>query len=112
MCGVSLPPKRRPRPPHNPSLRNLVFGKRQRSSRPKTIRYIENNPTKAKLVLDRKDWPWSSARFRDESGLLRLERRTALRAAATSGVPHARIHSHASRLAKLLRAADSRSESV
>lgn len=24
----------------------------------KTIRYIENNPTKAKLVLDPKDWPW------------------------------------------------------
>jgi putative transposase len=38
----------------------------------KTVRYIENNPTKAKLVLDLKDWPWSSARFRDESGGLRL----------------------------------------
>lgn len=38
----------------------------------KTVRYIENNPTKAKLVLDPKDWPWSSARFRDEYGSLRL----------------------------------------
>jgi REP element-mobilizing transposase RayT len=38
----------------------------------KTIRYIENNPTKAKLVLDPKDWPWSSARFRDEFGNLKL----------------------------------------
>jgi putative transposase len=38
----------------------------------KTLRYIENNPTKAKLVLDPKDWPWSSARFRDEFGVLRL----------------------------------------
>jgi REP-associated tyrosine transposase len=38
----------------------------------KTIRYIENNPTKAKLVLDPKDWPWSSARFRDAIGVLNL----------------------------------------
>jgi len=36
-----------------------------------TVRYIENNPTKAKLVLDPKTWPWSSARFRDEFGGLR-----------------------------------------
>src|SRR5881392_3259000 len=33
MCGVSLPPKRRPRPPHNPSVRDLVSAKRQWSSR-------------------------------------------------------------------------------
>ncbi len=38
----------------------------------KTVRYIENNPTKAKLVLDPKEWPSSSARFRDESGVLKL----------------------------------------
>jgi REP element-mobilizing transposase RayT len=38
----------------------------------RTIRYIENNPTKAKLVLDPKEWPWSSARLRDEMGVLRL----------------------------------------
>jgi REP element-mobilizing transposase RayT len=38
----------------------------------KTARYIENNPTKAKLVLDPKGWPWSSARFRDEFAVLKL----------------------------------------
>lgn len=38
----------------------------------KTVHYIENNPTKAKLVLDLKNWPWSSARFRDELGGLCL----------------------------------------
>jgi REP element-mobilizing transposase RayT len=37
----------------------------------KTVHYIENNPTKAKLVLDPKEWPWSSARYRDEYGVLR-----------------------------------------
>jgi REP element-mobilizing transposase RayT len=31
----------------------------------KTRRYIENNPTKAKLVASPKEWLWSSARFRD-----------------------------------------------
>jgi REP element-mobilizing transposase RayT len=31
----------------------------------KTRRYIENNPTKAKLLESLKEWPWSSARFRD-----------------------------------------------
>jgi REP element-mobilizing transposase RayT len=36
----------------------------------KTIRYIENNPTKGKLALDPKAWPWSSARFRDAYGRL------------------------------------------
>jgi REP element-mobilizing transposase RayT len=36
----------------------------------KTIRYIENNPTKAKLVLDPKVWLWGSARFRDTNGRL------------------------------------------
>jgi putative transposase len=38
----------------------------------KTARYIENNPTKAKLVLDPKEWLWSSARFRDRCGRLHL----------------------------------------
>jgi len=32
----------------------------------KIRQYIENNPTKAKLVLAPKSWSWSSARFRDE----------------------------------------------
>ena len=35
-----------------------------------TICYIENNPTKSKLVLDPKEWPWSSARHRDAYGIL------------------------------------------
>jgi REP element-mobilizing transposase RayT len=35
-------------------------------------RYIENNPTKALLVRDPKEWPWSSARLRDQNGILRL----------------------------------------
>ena len=34
--------------------------------------YIENNPVKALLVREPKDWPWSSARFRDEQGVLHL----------------------------------------
>ena len=38
----------------------------------RTIRYIENNPVAAGLALDSKDWPWSSARFRNEYGLLNL----------------------------------------
>ena len=38
----------------------------------KTVRYIESNPAKAKLVLDAKEWPWSSARFRNEFGVLKL----------------------------------------
>jgi REP element-mobilizing transposase RayT len=37
-----------------------------------TRNYIENNPAKAGLVLNPKDWPWSSARFRDEFGMLKL----------------------------------------
>ena len=31
----------------------------------RTRRYIENNPVKAKLVTFSKEWPRSSARFRD-----------------------------------------------
>lgn len=38
----------------------------------KTRKYIENNPVKAGLVKTAKDWPWSSARFRDENGVLHL----------------------------------------
>jgi REP-associated tyrosine transposase len=38
----------------------------------RTRRYIENNPTKAFLVRNPKEWPWSSARFRDENGVLRF----------------------------------------
>ena len=35
-------------------------------------RYIDNNPTKARLVASSHEWPWSSARFRDEYQRLRL----------------------------------------
>lgn len=34
------------------------------------IRYVENNPTKARLVCDAKQWRWSSARRKDEYGRL------------------------------------------
>jgi REP element-mobilizing transposase RayT len=37
-----------------------------------TRRYIEDNPTEAGLVLEAKAWPWSSARFRDEAGVLKI----------------------------------------
>jgi len=37
-----------------------------------THSYIENNPAKAGLVLDSKAWPQSSARFRDEFGMLKF----------------------------------------
>jgi REP element-mobilizing transposase RayT len=38
----------------------------------KTRLYIENNPVKAWFVRESRDWPWSSARFRDEHGVLHL----------------------------------------
>jgi len=38
----------------------------------RTRRYIENNPVKAGLVRAATDWRWSSARFRDVNGVLRL----------------------------------------
>ena len=41
----------------------------------KTRNYIENNPTKASLVAFRKDWPWSSARFRDSNERLCVSER-------------------------------------
>ena len=37
-----------------------------------TRKYIESNPAKSGLVLDPKTWPWSSARLRDEYGVLKL----------------------------------------
>jgi REP element-mobilizing transposase RayT len=37
-----------------------------------TVRYTENNPAKAGLVLDPKQWSWSSARLRDAYGRLCL----------------------------------------
>jgi REP element-mobilizing transposase RayT len=38
----------------------------------RTRRYIENNPTKAKLATFPREWSWSSARFRDAFGRLCL----------------------------------------
>ena len=38
----------------------------------RTRQYIETNPVKALLVREVKDWPWSSARLRDEHGRLVL----------------------------------------
>ena len=38
------------------------------------IRYVEQNPTKAKLVRDTREWPWSSARLRDEHHRLPCQR--------------------------------------
>jgi hypothetical protein len=32
----------------------------------KAVRYIENNPIKAKLSRISEEWPFSSAKFRDE----------------------------------------------
>ena len=34
------------------------------------VRYLEKNPVKAGLVREAKEWPWSSARLRDEYGRL------------------------------------------
>ena len=34
----------------------------------RTVTYIESNPVKAGLALAAKEWPWSSARCRDEKG--------------------------------------------
>jgi len=44
----------------------------------KAVKYIENNPVKAKLVHATKDWQWSSARFRDPYGKLILPRSAGL----------------------------------
>ena len=40
--------------------------------RRKAAHYIEANPVKAGLVREAREWPWSSARFRDEYGTLPL----------------------------------------
>lgn len=38
----------------------------------KAVRYVEANPVKAGLAREAKEWPWSSARFRDGYGRLTL----------------------------------------
>ena len=40
----------------------------------KAIRYVEANPVMAGLVQEAKAWPWGSARFRDEHGVLRTDK--------------------------------------
>jgi REP element-mobilizing transposase RayT len=40
----------------------------------RAIRYVEENPTKAKLVGDHREWPWSSARWRDAYNRLPWQR--------------------------------------
>ena len=52
-----------------------------------TVRYIENNPTKAKLVAIARDWPWSSARYRDEFGTLSLPIRERRASGSGRGAP-------------------------
>jgi REP element-mobilizing transposase RayT len=44
----------------------------------RTVHYIENNPAKARLVLDPRTWACSSARFRDQFGGLSLSRSAGL----------------------------------
>jgi REP element-mobilizing transposase RayT len=41
------------------------------------IRYVEQNPTKAKLVRNPREWPWSSARLRDDHNRLPWRREAA-----------------------------------
>ncbi|HEU5071098.1 MAG TPA: transposase [Verrucomicrobiae bacterium] len=48
------------------------------------VSYIENNPAKAGLVREAKEWPWSSARFRDELGRLKYP---VARSRSKSGAP-------------------------
>ncbi len=43
----------------------------------KAVKYVENNPVKAGSVREPKAWPWSSARFRDDYGVLQLPLRSA-----------------------------------
>jgi REP element-mobilizing transposase RayT len=38
----------------------------------RTRRYVESNPVKAGLVAKAVDWPWGSARFRDQNGELQF----------------------------------------
>jgi len=45
---------------------------RDESQAAKALKYIENNPVKANLVREAKDWPWGSARFRNHYGALVL----------------------------------------
>ena len=51
----------------------------------RTVRYIEANPVKAALVRQAREWPWSSARFRDGHARLALPPRHAANLTAAGG---------------------------
>jgi REP element-mobilizing transposase RayT len=51
------------------------------------VRYIENNPTKARLVLNPKAWLWSSARWRDDYGRLKYSSAQSRPQADAPGAP-------------------------
>ncbi len=53
----------------------------------KAVRYIEANPVKASLVREAKAWQWSSARFRDEFGALRMPQSGVGAKVAQNGAP-------------------------
>ena len=53
----------------------------------KAVRYVEANPLKASLVPEAKVWQWSSARLRDELGVLRMPRAGVGVNGAESGAP-------------------------
>lgn len=56
----------------------------------RTVRYIESNPVRAKLVRQSKDWAWSSARYRDEFARLDLLFKSAGRKTAAGRTTHRR----------------------
>ena len=53
----------------------------------KAVRYVEANPLKASLVLEAKAWQWSSARFQDEFGVLRMPQSNVGANGAQGGAP-------------------------
>jgi REP element-mobilizing transposase RayT len=53
----------------------------------KAVRYVEANPLKASLVREAKAWQWSSARFRDEFGVLRTPKPSVGTNGAQPGAP-------------------------
>jgi hypothetical protein len=64
-------------PPNRENARQGFRGWHERGylphrDEPGLTQWLENNPAKAGLVLDPKQWSWSSARFRDAYGRLCL----------------------------------------
>ena len=74
------PTRRDPDNPNEPARRAALQWQREywdtfmrdEEQERKAVRYIENNPVKAKLCCADKDWPFSSARFRDEFRRLQI----------------------------------------